>query len=395
MKQKLVIMLLTACMALSCTFAFAACSETPTADNGDDPVITPGDDDTPTTPDDDTDPDDGEQETPPLPPSEGLEFTLNGDGTASVTNIGSCTDTKLVIPSEHEGFPVTSIHSFVDYDTGFANMYVEKLEKITSVIIPDSVTRIGHWAFKNFSSLTEISIPDSVTSIEEGAFANCSSLATITIPDGITSIAALTFSICSSLSSITIPDGVTSIGSRAFQYCDNLASITIPDSVTSMGYSVFSYCSSLLNITVASGNSVYHSAGNCIIETDSKTLVLGCNNSVIPMDGSVTSIGSSAFYGCTNLTGIIIPDSVTHIGNSAFNSCSSLESITLPNSVIYIDSQVFDYCRNLTSVTFENTEGWLIDGWEGQISNIDVTDPAQNAVYFTDTYCWYTWTHGE
>ena len=83
MKQKLVIMLLGVCMAFSCTFALAACNDTPTADSGD-PVITPGDDDTPTTPGEDT-------PTTPNPDenaSQGLEFTLNPDQTSySVTGI--------------------------------------------------------------------------------------------------------------------------------------------------------------------------------------------------------------------------------------------------------------------------------------------------------------------
>ena len=71
-----------------------------------------------------------------------------------------------------------------------------------------------------------------------------------------------------------------------------------------------------MGITVADGNTVYHSAGNCLIETESKTLVLGCKNSVIPTDGSVTSIGEYAFYGCTSFTSVTIPSSVTSIGGS-------------------------------------------------------------------------------
>ena len=73
--------------------------------------------------------------------------------------------------------------------------------------------------------------------------------------------------------------------------------------------------------------------GNCLIETANKTLVLGCKNSVIPTDGSVTSISRSAFYGCTGLTSITIPNSITSIGSHAFYKCTNLTSITFDGTV--------------------------------------------------------------
>ena len=105
---------------------------------------------------------------------------------------------------------------------------------------------------------------------------------------------------------VVIPKGVTSIGSLAFYECDSFESIVIPKSVTRIGVlvGVFDGCNSLENIIVKQGNPIYHSAGNCIIETKSKTLIAGCKNSVIPADGSVTSIGERAFYKCSSLTSI-------------------------------------------------------------------------------------------
>ena len=131
----------------------------------------------------------------------------------------------------------------------------------------------------------------------------------------------------SNLTSVIISDSVTSVGRYAFQNCSGLTSVVIPDSVTSIGNDVFYDCSSLTSIIVAEGNPIYHSTGNCIIETDSKTLVVGCKVSMIPNDGSVTRIGTYAFSGCRGLTSITIPDSVTSIGNYAFKGCNSLTAV--------------------------------------------------------------------
>lgn len=143
--------------------------------------------------------------------------------------------------------------------------------KLTSIIIPDSVTSIGRGAFDGCSSLTSITIPDSVTSIGISAFSDCSNLTSLIIGNGVTSIGQDAFSGCSSLISITIGNSVISIGMNAFLDCSNLTSITIPDNVTSIGVQVFARCARLKSITI----------GN-----------------------SVTSIGDYAFYLCYGLTSI-------------------------------------------------------------------------------------------
>ena len=213
-----------------------------------------------------------------------------------------------------------------------------------------NVTSIGYHAFSSCSGLTSITIPESVTSIDYLAFSGCSGLTSITIPESVTSIGYHAFSSCSGLTSITIPESVTSIGYRAFYDCSGLISITIPKSVTTIVGSPFGGCSGLVSIHVDSKNSKYNSHDNCnaIIETSTNTLITGCKNTIIP--NNVTSIGTSAFYGCSGLTSITIPESVTSIGSDAFYGCSGLTSITIPESVTTVGSSPFGGCSGLVSI---------------------------------------------
>lgn len=161
--------------------------------------------------------------------------------------------------------------------------------------------------------------------------------------------------------SITIPPTVTykgieyrvtSIGWYAFDGCNSLTAINIPESVKSIGNYAFDGCSSLIDITVDCGNTVYDSRNDCnaIIETSSNTLIVGCSTTVIPE--SVTSIGSSAFFGCRSLTSITIPEGVTSIGSIAFYDCSSLTTITITKNsqLTSIEETTFYNCSSLTAI---------------------------------------------
>jgi len=315
----------------------------------------------------------------------------------SVTSIGNCAFefcsglTSVTIPNsvssignnafnECSGLTSVTIPNSVT-STGegaFANCF-----GLTSVTIPISVTSIGNWAFSNCTGLTSVTIPNSVTSIGESAFEYCSGLTSVTIPNSVTSIGYSAFKDCSGLTSITIPNSVTSIGSFAFNGCSGLTEVTIPNSVTSIDYYAFSDCSGLTSVTipnsvtsigqgafagcsgltsiiVESGNTVYDSRNNCnaIIETSTNELIAGCKNTTIP--NSVTSIGGSAFSGCSGLTSVTIPNSVTSIGESAFHECSGLTSVTIPNSVTSIGYGAFYGCSGLTDVYSQIEEPFAI-----------------------------------
>ena len=350
---------------------------------------------------------------------------------------------SIVLPSEHDGKKVTHIgYNFTEEDVNnqekAAKWGVNEenpsyaflgSETLCTVVIPDSVTVIGWGAFYNCSNLASINIPDSVTSIGAEAFTNCpiesakipamailsipkSNLRTVEITSG-KSIGGYAFYHCSSLTSITIPNSVMSIGDYAFNGCDKLVEVinkssltitkgssdngyigyytltvhngeskivnkdgylfitgddginyligykgtetalTLPSDYNGENYQIYNYafyhCSSLTSITIPNGvTSIGYKAFSY------------CNGlTSVTIPNSVKSIGDYAFSGCNGLTSVTIPNGVTSIGDYAFSGCSALTSITIPNSVKSIGNYAFQYC-GLTSITFNGTvEQWL------------------------------------
>ena len=283
---------------------------------------------------------------------------------------------------------------------------------LTSITIGNSVTIIGSYAFYHCNGLTNVTIGSSVKSIGYRAFSGCyklvevynQSLLSLSIGgsnngfvayyaknvytqvdgeswimdtaegyqffyDGNEKVGYL-LGYYGKDTSLTLPesfiayDGTSveeyEIYQYAFYNCSGLTSVAISDSVTNIGDYAFYGCSWLESITVATGNTVYHSAGNCLIETATGTLMLGCQNSIIPDNGSVTSIGNYAFQGCNGLTSITIPDSVTSIGRYAFSGCAGLTSMTIPASVTSIGEYAFSECAKIESITFDETSKWRI-----------------------------------
>ena len=236
------------------------------------------------------------------------------------------------------------------------------------------VTSIGSCAFFLCSGLTSVTIPNSVTSIEHLAFSGCSGLTSVTIPTSVTSIGYSAFSGCTGLTSITFPTSVTSIAPDAF---DNTPWYNNqPDGIVYVGKMVYKFKG-----TMPDGKKIKIKDGTLGILDNAFYYCSGLTSVTIP--NSVTSIGSCTFDGCSGLTSIIveesntvydsrnncnaiietasntlivgckntiIPNGVTGI-NGAFAGCSGLTSITIPNSVTSIGGGAFNSCSGLTSIT--------------------------------------------
>ncbi|MCR5782902.1 MAG: leucine-rich repeat domain-containing protein [Clostridia bacterium] len=246
---------------------------------------------------------------------------------------------------------------------------------LTSVAIPDGVTRIEYGAFSGCSGLTEVrtasldqwvkirfgsgrsnplgyahrlfcdgreitslTIPDGVTSIGDSAFEGCSELTSVLIPNSVSSIGDHAFSDCTGLTSVVIPTSVTNIGASAFDGCTGLTSVVIPESVTSIGDSAFYGCTGLTSVVIPDGVTRIECCAFCCCT--------GLTSMVIP--NGVTRIKGGAFAGCTGLTSVVIPDSVTNIGNAAFYGCTGLTSVVIPDGVI-IGMKAFQNCTGLTT----------------------------------------------
>ena len=235
---------------------------------------------------------------------------------------------------------------------------------LTSIELPDGVTRIGAHTFAGCSSLASIELPDSVTSIGWSAFSWCSSLRNLAIPNSVTNIGDGAFSHCSSLTAIELSDSITSIESNAFSCCNSLMGVRIPDSVTFIGHGAFYHCSSLTSMDIPD---------------------------------SVGFIEYEAFAGCSSLTSIELPDGITSISSYTFAGCSSLTSIEIPDSVTGIVCYAFYCCDSLTSITFEDASTWYRTLYSTEYNKktggrqTSLADSMSNATYFKSTYYNYSW----
>lgn len=270
----------------------------------------------------------------------------------------------------------------------------------------------GFYITKGIKSVV---IPNNVTCIGDNAFWDCKGLLYIYIPESVLKIGDYAFGRCNGLTTIRIPESVSSIGDSAFKFCENLTNIFITKNVTSIGDFAFESCNNLRSILIDPENTKYDSRDNCnaIIDTETNTLLVGCNNTIIPdsvkcikayafpvcefltniyIPKSVNSIDAEAFWACSNLASIVvdpentkydsrnncnaivetetntlilgcyttvIPSSVTDIGYYAFGQNDSITSIDIPDSVTRIGKEAFYCCENISDIYIPNSVKYI------------------------------------
>ena len=252
---------------------------------------------------------------------------------------------KLVIPDS-----ITKIGDFV----------FRECKSLTAIIIGNKVTTIGNNAFDNCSSLESIDISDSVVEINFATFRNCELITSIIIPHSVTKIGDYGFYKCG-LKTLTLPDTLKTIGAYAFSNND-LKSVIIPNTFSKINGSIFNNCQELTAIIALPNNPYYCTENGVLFSKNKQTLVTcptGKLRSPYVIPDYVTTIGNNVFAGSKTITsvGLIgsgayleIPDSVTKIDEGAFSSCAELVTVELPDSITNIGTGIFKDCGKLTSI---------------------------------------------
>lgn len=329
---------------------------------------------------------------------DGICYKLDPDTrTADVVSGGDYSghiDIPATITSDGVEYRVTSIGGSAFYRTG-----------LTSITIPNSVTKIGYGAFSNCSALTEIEFPSSVTHIDQ-AFFKCNNLTKVVIPGSVTDIVESAFWNCAKLNTIVnLSPTPQDFGHEIFEGLDkNQATLYVPWASVSY-YQSDSYWGEF-GVILPIVTDVYVDGIHYILHPSSRTASVTWSAEqyagavsippTITVEGvtyTVTTIQYEAFRNCRELTSVEIPNTVTSIGDNAFELCTFLTAISLPASLTSIGNQAFMDCGRLTSITSYATEAPVLgfSVFLGVNNSIPVYVPNDSyySYYMADGWDWF------
>lgn len=191
-----------------------------------------------------------------------------------------------------------------------------------------------------------------VTEVEQSAFAVFTKLTEVVLPNTIKKIGDNAFASCFSLKKFNIPNSVEYIGASAFNHCEALDTIRIPENVMHIGQNAFGANTQLKWIEVAHFNRNYMSEEGVLFNSDQTEIVSfpAGKEGHYDIPVTITTISEGVFYNA-RLTSVKIPYGVMTIDKQAFWYCSELQSVEIPPSVIFIGEQAFSHCRSLKEIS--------------------------------------------
>ena len=268
------------------------------------------------------------------------------DGICTVCGMpeGAWTDVEYILdPTDPDYLCISKVNGDPE---GKLILPVHFYDPSTDRFIP--VTEIGNSALAKLDKITEVVIPNTVTRIGNNAFVQCTALERVNFPDGLTSIDYNAFDRCASLKEAHLPDSVTELGGNVFTNCTALVSATLPPSFDTIPGGIYGNCQSLTDVTLKG-----------TIKTVGGAAFMGCSSlKQIPDMPELEVIGSNAFENCESLTEVTLPATLRELGHKAFLSCSSLKKVTIEASSLYgIYTRVFWGCTALQEITLPSIVG--------------------------------------